>query len=457
MIDKLVSGLESMQEELYYGISGSLFDSVVSIGVQYGAKKILDGLKYGYTKITDYTGFSEYKVRVKEHIGSYEVPLFRGIQKYLMKYHSIEVHEFDYNPQQHDSRWVETSFDITDSAKINGSMDFMFNGVWIHYELNPAANYRENKFSSPFTEPVYLDKPCHEIVLSCRDYQKLLEFVKLVETNVHDMSSPPKQISVYEQDHGSWVSSDLTVKTKLNNLPMEPRIREDFYSDVHRFTNDKEYYGRLGLPYKRGYLFYGLPGCGKTLTIYALANMLNKHVYRITNLNIEYHTLRSLLRNIPKGNIVVFEDIDTMGEIFRQRETVESADYFEIKKFGMERSDGPSDKTNRMVSLGDILTYLDGNTEEGNIFIITTNYPEVLDKALIRPGRCDVKVKFGECSEIMLREMFKFVFDREPSIQISSDLFGKYTPALVMSVFNKNRFEPDETKVWNALKIETDK
>merc|ERR1712211_60304 len=61
---------------------------------------------------------------------------------------------------------------------------------------------------------------------------------------------------------------------------------------------------------------------------------------------------------------------------------------------------GPLDKwKSSKLTLATLLEVLDGVMEmDGRMLIITTNYPERLDKALIRPGRIDMKVKFGLCT-----------------------------------------------------------
>ncbi len=50
---------------------------------------------------------------------------------------------------------------------------------------------------------------------------------------------------------------------------------------------------------------------------------------------------------------------------------------------------------------------------DGRMLIITTNYPEKLDKALIRPGRIDLKVKFEPCTTDNIVKMFNHYFETE--------------------------------------------
>lgn len=63
------------------------------------------------------------------------------------------------------------------------------------------------------------------------------------------------------------------------------------------------------------------------------------------------------------------------------------------------------------VTLGFILNLLDGILETpGRILIATSNYPDKLDKALIRPGRIDINLSVGYCTINMIEEMFNYFF-----------------------------------------------
>ena len=44
---------------------------------------------------------------------------------------------------------------------------------------------------------------------------------------------------------------------------------------------------------------------------------------------------------------------------------------------------------------------------------MTSNYPEKLDKALLRPGRIDINLEVGYCDKPMIKEMFKFFYKKE--------------------------------------------
>ncbi len=64
---------------------------------------------------------------------------------------------------------------------------------------------------------------------------------------------------------------------------------------------------------------------------------------------------------------------------------------------------------------------------EDTVFIITTNHPEVLDKALIRPGRMDIHINTGKC-------------DKDQLCRIYRDLCGEYLDKDIIDRFIENKF-----------------
>merc|ERR1712130_615165 len=103
------------------------------------------------------------------------------------------------------------------------------------------------------------------------------------------------------------------------------------------------------------------------------------------------------------------------------------------------------DKKANKLTLATLLEVLDGVMEmEGRMLIITTNYPERLDKALIRPGRIDLKVKFGLCTAENIVQMYQHYFETElpTSFDRSRLQDDVYSPAEVTQVFLNNMHKP---------------
>ena len=146
-------------------------------------------------------------------------------------------------------------------------------------------------------------------------------------------------------------------------------------------------------------MLWGVPGCGKTSLIEAIAGELEMRVF-VLKLSEEWmndSVLASLL-NSTAGGIVVMEDIDCAmgGDLSRGDEE------------GVARNGGRSGK----VTLSGLLNALDGLTSStGRLLFMSTNSREALVKAdphqaLIRPGRIDRELEFKRATKEQLLKMF---------------------------------------------------
>ena len=161
------------------------------------------------------------------------------------------------------------------------------------------------------------------------------------------------------------------------------------------FTTANCRYNERGIPYRRGYLLHGPPGTGKTSFIGALAGHIG---YSICTLSLSERTLDDdrlafLLSNAPPNCFIVLEDID-------------AALPPPNKSNSSEKIEHPAYQGMTRVTHSGLLNALDGITSsEERILFMTTNHPERLVPALIRPGRVDVKRHFGNCTREMLEQV----------------------------------------------------
>lgn len=204
-----------------------------------------------------------------------------------------------------------------------------------------------------------------------------------------------------------WSHVEFKHPANFNTIGMEETKKKAIMNDLLRFKNAKDYYAKIGKPWKRGYLLYGPPGTGKSTMIVSIANLLEYDIYDLELTAVKDNTqLRKLLIETSGKSIIVIEDIDCSLDLTGQRSASSETEKDKDKEEDDEKKklkkklkeEGESKKSE--VTLSGLLNFIDGiwsAVGEERIIIFTTNYIEKLDPALIRKGRMDVHIELSYC------------------------------------------------------------
>lgn len=184
----------------------------------------------------------------------------------------------------------------------------------------------------------------------------------------------------------------------FDSVILDANASEVIHNDVNEFLTTQKWYLDRGIPYRRGYLLHGPPGCGKSSFVSALAGRLGYNIC-ILNLGDPGMTddrLQHLLAVVPPRSLVLLEDVD-----------------FAVGESTPADPSGPYAGVMR-VSFSGLLNALDGvvATEERIVFM-TTNHFKRLPRALVRPGRVDMNIYVGLASRLQLHRMFTRFFPKE--------------------------------------------
>jgi len=152
--------------------------------------------------------------------------------------------------------------------------------------------------------------------------------------------------------------------------------------EISDFLSDTERYAEIGAQIPRGILLFGAPGCGKTLMARALAGESGAAFYSISGsdfvemyVGVGARRVRDLFKEAREQapSIVFIDELDSVGR----------------RRSGSGPAQGGASEEQGQ-ALNQLLAEIDGfSPAEGVIVVGATNRPDVLDPALLRPGRFD--------------------------------------------------------------------
>lgn len=218
----------------------------------------------------------------------------------------------------------------------------------------------------------------------------------------------------------TWIRCMSRSPRPMSSVILNQTQKQEFVDDMREYLHPqtRRWYFDRGIPYRRGYLLHGPPGTGKTSLCFAAAGLLGLKLYLLnlkTN-GLDEESMSSLFASLPRRCIVLLEDIDTAGITKTRGKTVvpgdEEASIITPAVSSTETStEIVVDESSSSITLSGLLNVIDGvAASEGRILVMTTNHPDKLDPALLRPGRVDMSISFGYMSKIDIRDLFASMY-----------------------------------------------
>ncbi|KAI0592727.1 P-loop containing nucleoside triphosphate hydrolase protein [Biscogniauxia sp. FL1348] len=275
-----------------------------------------------------------------------------------------------------------------------------FETTWFWHRGNLFVVTRSlDSFNASMGDPAYDGIGGEEITIGCLGWSTE-PIRKLIQTCQEYADSQAQYfVIIYARDrYGmSWQPKSRKPIRRLDTVHFDDRVKQNLLTDIRNYLDPKtkRRYQTRSMPYRRGYLFYGPPGTGKSSLSTALAGEFGLDLYEVKVPSIAAdQDLEQMFLEIPPQCIVLLEDIDA---IWVERDSEKTAEH--------------QHQNRSNCTLSGLLNVLDGvGSQEGRIVIMTTNKPERLDSALVRPGRVDMKVLLGNISRKSAEQMFLRMF-----------------------------------------------
>ncbi|KAI4920657.1 uncharacterized protein J4E92_008300 [Alternaria infectoria] len=381
------------------------------------------------------------------------------------------------------------------------------------------------QFRKDSQENKYAERIEYFVIIRCmgrstKPVKELIDHVK--EWSSHKSNSTTEIMRAETKHGGYWSTQSSRPSRPISTVTLDETQKDKVVADINEYLHPAtaRWYAARGIPHRRGYLFHGPPGTGKTSLSFAVAGIFGLSVYcaSLSERDMTESDLAMLFSQLPNRCIVLLEDIDSAGirrdksseipEPDRVSEVEENAEIpIEAKETVAEKAEkeekvestngkkveekqksiseiekkksfrrrltqtlrprkitkpdsetttlvtddagssvrAPSVKTPSIkapsvkptpppppppvpsptdeegskskISLAGLLNIIDGAaSSEGRVLIMTTNYPEKLDSALIRPGRVDLQIKFTLATNTQIQEIFRRMYSREEDL-----------------------------------------
>lgn len=300
----------------------------------------------------------------------------------------------------------------------HGSRLFTFKGKWILFTHSAPSTpspildeYYGGKKPNPHLKLQTLSLSLHALETFLHETHLYARRTSHATVSVHRAIANARDIA---RDIARWGHIVSKPARDIPTVILDARKKNALLHDVTEYLRPRtrQWYANHGIPYRRGYLFSGPPGTGKTSLASAIAGVFGLDIYVLSLLDpkITESQFVRLFSEAPARCVVLLEDIDSAT--LSQARADKS-----IREANNHNKDNSSSTSS--ISLSALFNAIDGvSSHEGHILIMTTNLPQNLDRALVRPGRVDMHFQFDLPSYEELRSLFLSIYNDVEIVEV---------------------------------------
>ncbi|KAI1303087.1 Mitochondrial chaperone BCS1 [Halotydeus destructor] len=235
----------SLADNPYFGAGFGL------VGVGAGVAALRRGLQYG-TVLFKRNYMTTMEVTCRDKSYQWVMPWITANAKNT-QHLSVETHF-----EQHETGKISTHFTFVPTVGVHF---FNYKGNWIKVERSREQSALDFQTGQPF----------ETVTLTSLGRNKALYYEILQEARNSALEKHEGKTVMYVARGTDWTEFGLARKRRpIASVVLEEGKTEKLLSDIREFISSTKWYEERGIPYRRGYLLHGPPGCGKTSFITAL-------------------------------------------------------------------------------------------------------------------------------------------------------------------------------------------
>lgn len=221
---------------------------------------------------------------------------------------------------------------------------------------------------------------------------------------------------------GTWSKTAVIRQSPM--LFLSTKVRRELYKCLDDFVANREWYRKNGKPYRLNIILYGPPGTGKTELTRHISDYLNSDLYNMSPLDMGNSSLRGAAKSLTGERLAVIgiEDFESIAlsrtfktkrdRLNKLREDGKTEELEELKK---QDKDMVSLENVRYsgYDISEFLNALQGlRVMENLVIVMTTNHIDMIDEAVTRGSRCNLKLYVGPLGLEEVKGKFEHQYDQ---------------------------------------------
>ena len=204
-------------------------------------------------------------------------------------------------------------------------------------------------------------------------------------------------------------------------------LKKKIYQEVIFPFYNAEKYKKFNLTLPNGIIFYGPTGCGKTFFVECLAEELNMNFIKVSHADL--------------ASPYVHESVSKIADTFKKAKEITPCIVFfdEIESLVPSRAKLSEHVTYKKEEVDEFLTHLNNASKNGILVIGATNHIEVIDPAVQRSGRFDLKIYVSPPDteariELFYKALKEIPHDKDIDFEILAQKTQNYTSADIVNI-----------------------